>query len=215
MNIKTTDGARYENQDRIIKHINWMDFPRREYNREYLDKYRAIPESQLTEMGILRIQTLEDIVGRLNHKSIYELGFGTGYFLKQCAAQMMECHGYDVANDLHWVETYTPNCRIEADIFCAFDVIEHLDDLDDLFDHVLSEWVFLSVPWLPMDLSTFETWRHRRPDEHIWHFDEVSLPRFLRFYDYQLRYLGNPEDALRIGEREGQPNILTVIAKRL
>jgi hypothetical protein len=40
-------------------------------------------------------------------------------------------------------------------------------------------------------------WYHRRPNEHLWHFNDKSLCNFFNELGYDNVYLGNFEDTIR------------------
>ena len=57
-------------------------------------------------------------------------------------------------------------------------------------------------------------WKHRRPDEHLWHFNEKSIEKFFNEMGYDMLYHSNVEDIIRISNDEHQ-NILTCIFKKI
>ena len=56
-------------------------------------------------------------------------------------------------------------------------------------------------------------WKHRRPDEHLWHFDEDSLYNFMKRMGYTFISSSNIEDTIR-KNKEGETNILTAVFKK-
>ena len=56
-------------------------------------------------------------------------------------------------------------------------------------------------------------WKHRRPDEHLWHFNEKSIEKFFNEMGYDIVDYSNVEDMIRITKEE-YPNILTCIFKK-
>jgi len=56
-------------------------------------------------------------------------------------------------------------------------------------------------------------WKHRRPDEHLWHFNEKSIENFFNEMGYDMVDYSNIEDLIRTTEHE-YPNILTCIFKK-
>jgi len=56
-------------------------------------------------------------------------------------------------------------------------------------------------------------WKHRRPDEHLWHFNEKSIETFFNEMGYDMVSHSNIEDIVR-KTNEVYPNILTCIFKK-
>jgi hypothetical protein len=63
----------------------------------------------------------------------------------------------------------------------------------------------LSAEW-------FESWKHRRPNEHLWHFNDESLKKFVESQNYEFVNSTNIEDCIR-KTNYNYPNILTSIFK--
>ena len=59
-----------------------------------------------------------------------------------------------------------------------------------------------------------ETWKHRKPDEHLWHFDEKSLQNFMTRMGYETINICNLEDLTRHNNQPYQ-NILTGLFKKV
>ena len=43
----------------------------------------------------------------------------------------------------------------------------------------------------------FESWKHRKPDEHLWHFNRDSLNKFMERMGYVMISSTNIEDTIR------------------
>ena len=56
-------------------------------------------------------------------------------------------------------------------------------------------------------------WKHRKPNEHLFHFDENSLKNFMNSCGYKLIEISNIEDEVRTRYDKDLPNILTGIFK--
>ena len=61
----------------------------------------------------------------------------------------------------------------------------------------------------------FEKWKHRRPDEHLWHFDKDSLVNFMERMGYIMVSCSNLEDTIRKNPPQEETNILTCVFKKL
>ena len=105
---------------------------------------------------------------------------------------------------------------IDADVVTFFDSLEHLPDLSFLRDLKASR-IVVTVPWChanEMGLEWFRTWKHRKPDEHLWHFDLPALLGTMRDHGWlSMKYAGHPEDEVR-GSLNGLGNTLTAVFVR-
>ena len=78
--------------------------------------------------------------------------------------------------------TNKPDNKFENfyDIITFFDSLEHFEDIEFVKDLKCSA-ICISVPYCYYkDDAWFEEWKHRRPNEHLWHFDKNSLENFMR-----------------------------------
>jgi hypothetical protein len=96
-------------------------------------------------------------------------------------------------------------------VITMFDVIEHLEDPSIIRDLQCS-FLVVSVPWCHyLNDERFRNWKHRRPDEHLHHFSDRSLIRFMHRNGYDVEFWPCAvEDVIR-GHLDGRPNILTAI----
>ena len=59
-------------------------------------------------------------------------------------------------------------------------------------------YICISLPWCHyFDDDWFDNWKHRKPDEHLWHFDEKSLQKFMTRMGYETINICNLEDVTR------------------
>lgn len=188
------------------------------YDRAYIDqRYDTYKTSAL--MCVQRLDLIKDICGRIG--SIFDFGYGNGQFLLHCHHDGIDASGYDINGyPLPKGPEFTyPDPLTTYDVATLFDVFEHMDETEqrELIGTLSCRYLAISVPWCHIELGGdwFLEWRHRRPDEHLFHFNAGSLCSLLRLYNYQPVFVGNPEDQIRKVEGEWWPNILTVIFKRL
>ena len=59
----------------------------------------------------------------------------------------------------------------------------------------------------------FKNWKHRKPDEHIWHFNDETLTRHVLRNGYSTLHYSNAEDCLR-GEKLGYASYLTAVFRK-
>lgn len=207
--------------------IHQLDPQPKVYDEQYLSYYEGLQERTI-RLGFLRMGYL---VGRLGHipGSILELGYGTGSFIgaaarygvARCAASDVE--PFPLPDGVAYV---APGDWTAAawDVVAAFDVLEHIPDLDFLA-RLRTRWLYLAVPhcrWNalreadgePAADAWFRGWRMRLPDEHVHHFDPASLDAYLGARGYVRDHQIHLEDGLRLRPGEAGPNILTALYRR-
>jgi hypothetical protein len=83
------------------------------------------------------------------------------------------------------------------DIVCFFDSLEHFDDIYIIKD-LDCDYIFISVPFCHFfSEEWFLNCYYRRPNEHLWNFNDKSLYTVFNELGYDNIYLGNFEDTIR------------------
>lgn len=101
------------------------------------------------------------------------------------------------------------------DMVVLNDVLEHYDNIADLFA-LKWRYAFLSFPETP-DVATFEaltTWRHFRPNEHIYHLHETGVRTWAEELGADTVAAGGFEDILRTRWAADRRNITTMLLRR-
>ena len=148
-------------------------------------------------------------------ETILDFGYGNGSFLNILKQTIPNCYGYDIG------EFDVPdNCKRINNIFSKhFDVITFFDSLEHVNDiYFLSKldcnYIMISVPECHyFSDDWFYNWKHRRENEHIWHFSKQSLINFMSYEGYELLRIGNIEDIIR-KPIDTNTNIITGIFKK-
>ena len=168
-------------------------------------------------MSELRYNLIQDKIGDFN--SICDYGYGNGAFMKHCVGEGKDVHGYDISDypvPSGSKKTVIPD-SLEVDVMTFYDSIEHINqrNLVKFLKAKKAKHFVISVPWFHESLGPewFRTWKHRRENEHIHHFDSAGLINLLIQSNCKIRYVGNVEDAVRTPV-DNYPNILTVIASK-
>jgi hypothetical protein len=199
-----------KNEDGLIYQINKNPI---QYNQEYVEK-RYDSYGELTNyMSYLRLGYISGVI-KEKINSILDVGYGNGTFLKVCKKTIPNCYGYDVTNYQlpHGVEFVENWIDSETDVTTFFDVIEHLED-PYIVKNLKTKYIVISVPWCHYESDEwFENWKHRRPNEHLWHFNESSMENFANSIGFELMNHSNFEDNIR-GSLNNKKNILTVCLK--
>ena len=194
----------------LIKQKSYFS-KKRDYNQEYVEeRYNSYGEFSV-RMSFLRLGFL---FGAVNEEliKILDVGYGNGDFLN-CAKEFIpSCYGNEI-NGYHIPD----ECEFVSDIFCEkfdvvcfFDVLEHFDDIYEI-ENIKTKYMFISVPECHYHSDEwFDNWKHRRPDEHLWHFNKESLRCFMKEVGYDLVVYSDIEDTIRKSESK-ESNILTGI----
>ena len=167
-------------------------------------------------MGYLR---LGYILGCINEpiNKILDVGYGNGDFLKIASHYMPECFGSDVSQEYNIPEktTYVDDIYSkEFDVVCFFDVLEHFDNIYDI-KNLKTKYIVISLPNCHyFSDEWFQDWKHRKPDEHLWHFNKSSLINFMQEIGYEVINTSNVEDVIRKNQEE-YSNILSGVFKKI
>lgn len=181
----------------IVKQINPMPF---DYGKNYQDALVARGELN-NYMSYLRYGYL---IGSLNGavpSSILDIGYGDGSFLNVCKQMIPRCFGYDISGvPVPEGCTEIKNLAQEEEFFdvaCFFDSLEHFHDINVIHD-LNCRYVYISLPECHyLSDEWFKNWKHRKPDEHIWHFNANALVSFFLGSGYGLVKLSRVEDVIR------------------
>jgi hypothetical protein len=165
-------------------------------------------------MSYLRYGYLVGVLGRIP-ESIVDVGYGNGAFLKVCSKNNTKCYGFDVS-DYPLPNSCEKLYNLDSffDVITFFDSLEHFDDISFVKD-LKCNYICISVPECHyFSDDWFATWKHRRPNEHIWHFNKESLDNFMKDSGFALVSYTNIEDTIRKNNEE-YSNILTCVYKKI
>lgn len=195
--------------------IQQVEYSAIKYDQKYVD-VRYNNYGELTNyMSHLRFGLIVGSIGKIPN-SILDVGYGNGSFLETCSSIVPNCSGYDVSG-----VKLSDKIKIVDNLFSSyydvitfFDSLEHCEDIYFL-DKLNCDYLCISVPWCHyFDDDWFENWKHRRPNEHLWHFNQESLKVFVESQGFVLINSTNIEDTIRKTEYS-YPNILTSIFKKI
>jgi SAM-dependent methyltransferase len=196
----------------VIRQLNPVKI---EYDEAYSAAYNGLGE-KANYMAYLRLGILLGVLGK-SPRRLLDVGYGNGAFLRAASKAIAHCAGCDLSP-----YPVPEGCERVAspsdgawDVVCFFDSLEHFDDIS-IVSNLRTEYVFIAVPWCHyVDDAWFARWHHRKPNEHLWHFDKAALLAFFAEHGYACVYSSNAEDAIRQNPSVGAlPNILSAIFKR-
>lgn len=189
------------------------------YDTNYIDvRYtNRFDKAELKRMATLRFG---GVVGAIGHvpSSLLDVGYGDGAFLKVAADIVPNVYGFDIEpayplND-NRIQNVASITSQHYELVSFFDSLEHFENIYEI-GQVKADYIYISVPWSPYqtkaDIQEFMTWKHRRVDEHLWHFNAPALKNFMNELGFEEINHSNIEDIIRKPEKKAQhrPNILT------
>jgi len=185
------------------------------YNYDYSNDYNKHGERG-NYLSYLRFGVLLGVLQRLP-RNIVDIGYGNGSFLKVCKENIKDVYGCDISD-----YPVPDGCKKIAltdisniDVTCFFDSLEHFDDID-FIKKLDTKFVFISVPWCHnFNTNWFIKWYHRKPNEHLWHFNKDALMSFFDKNGYDCIFSSNFEDCIRKNTTSANyPNILSCVFKK-
>lgn len=195
-----------------IRQIKYIQY---QYEDEYFNKYKKISHLN-NNMANLRLGLIIGAIKRVP-SSILDIGAGTGEFINTCSDIVPKCFAFDVIKTTKYskkVQRVENFLKEQYDVITFFDSLEHIEDIS-FIKKLKCNYVVISVPWCHyFSDEWFESWKHRRENEHLWHFNEESLKNFFKENGYRAIFSGNPEDTIRKPVDDNK-NILTCIFEKI
>jgi hypothetical protein len=142
--------------------------------------------------------------------TLVDFGYGNGAFLQSLEDEGIVRMGFDISG-VELIGIRTVDTLVKADCYTFWDALEHVPDLE--FIRTLPcKTICISLPWChynALGVEWFKNWKHRKPNEHLHHFDVFSLSNFMSDMGWELLSYSNLEDRIRKGDGKGMANILT------
>lgn len=208
-----TGGYQYQvAKDGVIHQLRPQPFV---YDADYSGIYDTEAYRRQSEiLQAMRLQFATSCHGR-PIRTLTDVGFGNGAFLNTAKQMVETATGMDVTGVLVPDGCFQTERLFPVDCVTFFDVLEHIHDLH-FVRYIPAETIIISLPYChyhAMGKEWFETWHHRKPNEHVHFFDLNSLTRFMHDNDWRLVAHNNLEDFVR-KPREARQNILSAGFKR-
>lgn len=184
------------------------------YDRNYVTVYDT--DSYRRHSDILQAMRLGFVLAGHGKpvSSLLDYGYGNGAFMMFARRHVPCVYGFDITG-LPVPGCYIVPQIIQADVITFWDALEHVPDLSILKD-LPAETVVISLPWchfLTQGSGWFENYHHLKPDEHLHHFNDLSLSNLMNHFGWKEIARSSHEDVIR-RSRHGLPNILTMAFKR-
>lgn len=163
------------------------------YNAEY---HQRFVDRAATELGKQIYASRWNFVERHCHGQLKLLDWGcaSGAFHKS-STNGFQCDGYDI--NPHTKFDKQPNPMKQYDIMTFWDSLEHMPNFARVIGIFAPKWIFLSTPNLEVVNFDIKKWRHYRPGEHIFYFDQHSLKFIFDSFGYDIKEINYEEGALR------------------
>ena len=162
-------------QNGVVRQITKVPF---DYDINYArDRYAEAPYT----LSYARFGYLLSKISRLP-TSILDVGYGTGQFLEVVRDAGIPCFGFDISPTPPPSGVLKVSSLLEKyyDVITFFDSLEHFEDIT-FIKNLNCNYIVVSVPSCnhPEDPEWFFSWKHLRPDEHLWHFSPKALTLFI------------------------------------
>jgi SAM-dependent methyltransferase len=196
--------------------IHQINIKKIHYDVDYINNRYNCYKDLVEKMSYLRYGYLIGTIKNIPD-SILDVGYGNGNFLEICSKTIKNCYGSDISGypvlDNIKKINYEQIFNYKFDVICFFDSLEHFDDIYFL-KKLNCNYIYISVPECHnFSDEWFDKWKHRRENEHLWHFNKSSMKNFMNEQGYDLISFSNMEDIIRKPIDENG-NILTGIFKK-
>lgn len=194
--------------------IHQMEYKPFVYDQKYINLYYNSFKQKTFEMSYLRLGYLLGSI-KIFPQKILDYGYGNGAFLEICQSFGIESYGTDISGypipkNCHFIHKNEIE-KNSFDVICFFDCLEHIEDIEFIAS-LNTKYIYISLPWChhsEFGDEWFKNWKHRKPNEHLHHFNDISLINFMKKNGYSVVIIGNPEDCIRKSNLE--KNILSGI----
>jgi hypothetical protein len=192
-------------QDGVIEQIVKEPF---NYDKAYGDRYATFSTKNIEN---LRLGYIIGSIGKITN-SLLDVVYGNGDFLINSKGLNKKLYGNDVGPAYPLPEdiTFVSNLiEQEVEVITFFDSLEHFHDIE-FVKELKCKYIIISLPWCynGLDDEWFLNWKHRKPNEHLFHFNEKTLEQFMDRQGFKLVNYCNLEDNIRV-DKNLIPNILT------
>lgn len=196
--------------------INQLDAKPFRYDAKYASTYDKPEYTQQSEiLQALRLGFATAAHGR-PIKTLLDYGYGNGAFMKFAKQCVPNVYGYDLTG-VGVDGCYIMPEIVNADVITFWDALEHIPDLS-FVKQLPFETVVVSLPCCHFHTEGREwfdsNYKHRKPDEHLHHFNRLSLANLMAHYGWKAVACSGHEDIVR-KSLHGLQNILSMAFKRI
>lgn len=163
------------------------------YDKDYYDRFL---DRAATDLGKKIYAERWRLIQKYCHGALNLLDWGcaSGAF-HTSSPNGFKTTGYDVNPNSPY--NIKPNVHQRWDIMTFWDSLEHIPDFFNVIKNHDPEWLFISTPNLESVQEPVRLWKHFRPREHIFYFDQHSLGAILEYMGYEIKEFNHEEGKLR------------------
>lgn len=184
------------------------------YDKKYVQACSKYKDTPLLRLGYLLGSLQDDLEN--TKLGILEIGYGGGIFLEvlqKAVGSFIEVAGHDITGiktpeGVSQYDSLEKAMEKEWLCVCLFDVLEHIENPLEFLKSLNTKYVYITVPNVNKSVIDkqgldFEKWFmeeywHRKEDEHLWHYDKISLVKMLKKAGYNsLKKIISLEDNTR------------------
>lgn len=209
--VAVSHGIEYEIDQYGIHQLNPEPFT---YDHSYVHTYNTEAYKRGSDMlNAMRFAWAQGVHGS-DVLSIHDHGYGNGDFMLMAIQSGCKVMGSDVTG-IKVVGCEIVPFNTAANVWTFWDCIEHIPDWSFLWT-ARCETICISLPWCWHEPGTewFDSiYKHRKPNEHVHHFNAITLSAMMERYGWHHVALSTHEDIIR-KSTHGLPNILSMAFKR-
>lgn len=181
-----------------------------EYSNQYKKSYYE-DEPNLRLMAKRRLSVLEKVGALATKSSLLEIGSAAGFFLDEAKLAGYQTRGLELSpKEVEYarsvlsldvekksVLSYSVNeWKERYDVVAAFFVVEHIEDIDGIWDR-LSSWLkpggflYLALPssFGPSFQTNPTNWFATHPSDHFFDYSVHSLKKLLSILGFEVNYV--------------------------
>jgi len=186
---------------------------RMQYDDEYVRSRYAAIDDKVRVLAQKRMEVFGAFAGRAFGRTMLDYGCGSGRVVEAARAHGWRAAGCDLIPGRISPEDAE---KQPWDAVTFFDSLEHLESPSAVLSRLSAPWVMVSVPncqrW--HEPAWFMGYRHRRENEHLWHWDSHSLDSLFMKCGYRPVMQSHFEDEYRVNSEQAEPNILSAIYRK-
>lgn len=207
------NGTPYEiDRFGVVNQLQWQPYV---YDATYSDTYNK-PEYKI-KAELLQASRIGFAIAAHGRpiETLIDCGYGAGDFIQYAKKIVPHVYGYDVTGVQVEGALIVPDL-VKAQVLTMWDVLEHFPDLSFVKD-LPHETICISLPYCHIITESVEwfatKYKHLKKNEHLHHFNELSLRNLMDHYGWKCVAVSNHEDIVR-KSTHGLQNILSAAFKR-
>lgn len=163
-----------------------------DYDRDYLEKYRAYENTPIAQRIVAARLSL---VRRHYRGPVLDVGVGSGQFLRECP---VGSRGFDInpqAVAMLRVEGRYSEAFGDFEAHCFWDTIEHVEEPEHYFRNIKpGGYLFTSLPVFG-DIRRVRESKHYRPGEHLYYWTVPGFVAWMALHGFRLLEQNSGETA--------------------